>query len=291
MNVNIVIAVHNRKVHTLNCLRLLSEQSYKNFKVILVDDGSSDGTSDEVIRLFPETTLVKGDGNWWWAHSMNEGFNAALDSKADVIITLNNDTHIDEDWLKLLMMRHQHQPNAIIGCLNTIKKTNKYIFFSGIKHIKWSVAKEQKYHQPFTKMDQPLKGLHPTQCLNGRGTLIPCSVFDQIGLYDDKSFPQYATDYDFTLRAVKSGIDILIDWENEVSSVIETTGKGRTFIKQSFGSFIASFFNPHASTSWRMWFNYYRRHAGLAGLIGFPMQLLKLMYAHYRKRNILEDLS
>ena len=291
MNVFIVIAVFNRKDHTLNCLRLLSEQTYQDFKVVLVDDGSTDGTSDEVKHLYPETLIVKGNGNWWWSYSMNQGFRTALNEKADVIITLNDDTTIDTNWLESLLSRHKNSPDAVIGCLNTIKKEEKYVFFSGVKDIKWYAAKEVKYHQAFTRINQSLTGIHSTVCLNGRGTLIPRLAFDKIGLYDDKHFPQYAADYDFTLRAVKKGIEVNIDWENEVSSIIESTGKGRTFIKQPLGSYLSSFFNPYASTSWKMWWHYYRRHAGVNLLIGFPIQILKLFYAYYRKRNVLEEIG
>ncbi|MCT4644267.1 MAG: glycosyltransferase family 2 protein [Carboxylicivirga sp.] len=291
MKVFMVIAVFNNRAHTLNCLSLLSQQSFSNFKVILVDDGSSDGTRAAVKSMYPETTIIEGDGNWWWSRSMNAGFKAAMDQQADVVITLNNDVIIGRNCLELLISRHKQHPGAIIGCLNTINREDRYIFFSGVKRVNWLNAKEIKYHSAFTKVNQPMSGLHASVCLNGRGTLIPRSVFEQIGYYDDKHFPQYAADFDFTLRAVEKGFPVFIDWENEVASVIENTGKGRTFIRQKTGSYLASFFNQHSSNSLRMWFHYYRRHAGWAFFIGFPLQILKLVYAYYRKRNVLEELK
>jgi len=291
MKVFVIIAVFNRIEHTLHVLKCLEAQSFQEFDVVVVDDGSSDGTTQIIQKQFPKVILVQGDGSWWWARSMNEGFKLALAKGADVLITLNNDVNFNKELIASLLHLHRQKPKSLIGCLNIVVKKQKYIFFSGIKAISWWKAKEYKYHKAFTLLDKPLRGLHASKCLNGRGTLIPVEVFNAIGLYDNKHFPQYAADYDYTLRAARSGFKSWISWDNTIESFIEETGAGRSFIRQSWRRFMRSFFNPYASTSWRMFLYYYYRHAGIQLITGLPCQFGRILFAFYRKRHVVEELS
>ena len=59
----IVIPVFNRKQFTKDCLDSLRKQTDKRFKVVVVDDGSTDGTSDMLKEEYPEVHILYGDGN------------------------------------------------------------------------------------------------------------------------------------------------------------------------------------------------------------------------------------
>ncbi len=290
MKVFVVIAVFNRKEYTLQCLKLLKEQTYKNLHVVIVDDGSKDGTQDDIKAQFPETIIVKGTGDWWWTKSMNEGCKAAIKSGAELIVTLNNDTLFQVDLIEKLVALHTKNPKAIIGTINLVKKDKEYIFFSGLKNISWWKAKEVKYHKAFTPLTAETTGLHPTKCLNGRGTLIPVSVFNEVNGYDE-GFPQYASDYDLSLRIQKKGYPCLMSYDIPVHSFIEETGGGKSFIKQSMLTFLKSFFNPYSQTSLKMSFRYYKTHAPKSVfLLGFILLQFRLIFAFYKKRNLLEKL-
>ena len=63
----IILPVHNRKVTTEKFIKSLVAQTYKEFKLILVDDGSTDGTDKMVLSYIPDGIILKGDGNLWWA--------------------------------------------------------------------------------------------------------------------------------------------------------------------------------------------------------------------------------
>jgi len=66
-NIYIIIPVHNRKSLTLACLKnLKTNGDLQKYQVIVVDDGSSDRTAEEVAENYPEVTILKGDGNLWW---------------------------------------------------------------------------------------------------------------------------------------------------------------------------------------------------------------------------------
>lgn len=292
MKIFVVIAVFNRKDFTLHCLHLLKAQSYSDFEIIVVDDGSTDGTNVEIQRYYPDVIIVQGDGNWWWTKSMNKGFEAAINNGAELVITLNNDTVFNLRLIEELVQLHMKNPASIIGCLNLIKREKEYVFFSGIKKIIWWKAKEIKYYKAFTPLIHKMEGIHPTKCLNGRGTVIPIHIFKKIGGYDENQFPQYASDYDLTLRAQEYGFKCLISYDVVVYSFVEETGVGKSFVKQSWGVFFKSFLNPYSQTSVKMCYRYYKSHAPYgAHAIGFLIQQLRTVYAFYKKRNLLSNMD
>lgn len=291
MKIFIVIAVFNRKAHTQKCLQLLKRQTYKDFEIVLVDDGSEDGTSEMVSSEFPEVHIIRGTGEWWWTKSMNKGIELAINQGAESIMFLNNDTVFDSDMVQKLVEWHRKKPRAIIGSLNTVKGKTDYIFFSGVKKVSWWKAKEHKYHKAFHPYNMKLSGLHPTVCLNGRGTLVPIEVFDAIGGFDEDAFPQYASDYDFVLRAVKKGFEAFMAWDVVVVSDLLATGEGRSFISQPLIGYLKSFRNIHASNSLSLIWHYYRKHAGIAMVTGVPIHILKQCYSFYKKQHTFNHIS
>ena len=88
----IVIPVFNRKNFTKECLLSLQTQSRKDFSVVVVDDGSTDGTAQMLEKEFPEIIVVKSDGNLFWTAATNLGIQIALEKGATYVMTLNNDT-------------------------------------------------------------------------------------------------------------------------------------------------------------------------------------------------------
>ena len=108
--VAILLTVHNRREKTLACLRNCYQQidSMKgddlwSFSVYLVDDGSTDGTSEAVSEEFPQAVIIRGDGNLFWNHGMITAWEAAAADGQDFYLWLNDDTMMKEGALACLM--------------------------------------------------------------------------------------------------------------------------------------------------------------------------------------------
>ena len=65
MKLYVVIPVFNRIQHTTRCLQTLERQSCGNFTIVLVDDGSTDGTARLIEKRFPWVHRIAGNGSWW----------------------------------------------------------------------------------------------------------------------------------------------------------------------------------------------------------------------------------
>ncbi len=263
--VSIVIPSYNRKdslIRLLENLHLERTQEI-NWTVIVVVDGSTDGTLETLRSDFPSVTIVEGNGQWWWTHSVNEGCQLAVENGADAVLLLNDDVIPQKNYFSNLVAAAQQEPQALIGSLNLTNEAQQRIFFSGAPEFSWLEGKLHRYHPflaPCWEHEGKLTGLHNSVVLPGRGLWIPSDVFKRIGFFDDKHLPQYKADYDFVLRAHEHHIKTLVCWDAVLRVNVETTGQGATFTRQYLGSFLGSFFKKNTRTNINQNFFYYQRH-------------------------------
>jgi GT2 family glycosyltransferase len=291
MKITVVIPTYNRKNYLSKLLVQLKNQVLKNVEmsIIVVVDGSTDGTLKMLMSEFSGVDIIKGNGYWWWTKSINEGCKFALKSGTDALLLMNDDTEIEDRYVETLLKNAEQQPDAIIGSLNITKTKPHQIYFSGVKRIIWWKSKSVRYHKIFTPYDNHLAGLHPSILLMGRGMFIPASAFEKVGFFDEKSFPQYKADLDFVLTANKNNIKTFISWDSIVYSYLELTGKGVTYKKQSFFAFLKSFFQENSMTNLVHSFRYYRKHCPLYLLpLSFVIDKLRLIYSFLCKRKAVE---
>lgn len=203
----IIIPVHNRKEFTKGCLLSLRAQTFKDFKIVVIDDGSTDGTVEMLKYEFPEVQILEGDGTLWWTTAINLGIKYALVNNAEYILTLNNDTVANEKFLENLMK--YASPCIIQGALWKDDQNN--IVDGGTKKIIWTLDISEKIKN--TLSSEEVFGLKKITHYSGRGLFIHKSIFSKIGLFDSKYFPHYYADTDFTMRAIKKGIRIYINYD------------------------------------------------------------------------------
>jgi GT2 family glycosyltransferase len=117
----IIIPVHNRIQYTLTCLKSLSSQAYRDYLIIVVNDGSADGAAKKIADKYPGVKVLEGDGQLWWSASTNLGVEYALSlsgSQKDFILTLNNDLVVRENYLADLISaagRFPEYPDRFAG--------------------------------------------------------------------------------------------------------------------------------------------------------------------------------
>src|SRR5665647_323864 len=98
----IVLNMDGKEVLT-ECLNSIKEVDYPNYDVIVVDNGSSDGSQAFIRRAFPNVELIENKSNLGVPEGQNIGIRAALQAGADYVFSVNNDTIIDRNVLQELL--------------------------------------------------------------------------------------------------------------------------------------------------------------------------------------------
>jgi GT2 family glycosyltransferase len=106
---SIIIPHLNGKHHLDDCLGSLRQQTVKAFEVLLVDNGSSDGTQAYVRENFPEVTLIELGQNQGFTGACNAGWAAA---QGEIVILLNNDTEVEPNWLREVLATFAQNPQV-----------------------------------------------------------------------------------------------------------------------------------------------------------------------------------
>ena len=91
------------------CLRSLEEQSFSDFEIILVDNGSVDGSAEYVAENYPETRVIKLEKNYGFCKAVNVGIQAA---KAPYVILLNNDVRADKNFVREMLLGMKKYPDC-----------------------------------------------------------------------------------------------------------------------------------------------------------------------------------
>ncbi len=223
----IIIPVFNRLSYTKDCLASLSNQSISNYKIVVVDHGSTDGTSEYIKNELPEVELITGSSDLWWTGAVNLGLKWVLETAGlnDTVLTLNNDLIVDKNYLECLNDMHSNFPKALIGSVSVDIFNPEKISFAGIK---WSSV-TAKYKSavniniPYSLFREKNEYI-VSDLLPGRGTLIPVKAFKDVGIFDEENFPHYAADEDFSLRCKQAGYSILVATNACVKSYVNETG-------------------------------------------------------------------
>lgn len=107
--VSVIIPHWNGRHHLDDCLNALRRQTYSNHEVILVDNGSSDGSQAYIRDNFPEVCLLELGENQGFTGACNAGY---IEAQGDIICLLNNDTEADENWLAEIVAAFEQYPQA-----------------------------------------------------------------------------------------------------------------------------------------------------------------------------------
>ena len=201
--IGVVLASHNRREMTLNCLRsLFNCRLLKGWsiKVVLVDDGSSDGTGQLVREQFPSVIIEHADGTLFWTRAMSRGKSIIASYKPDFFLWLNDDTTLKSDAIVRLIstqrqLSERYKSPIIIG--TTIEPSTGQISYGGL--ISESRIRPFKY-----KLISNTTEAIRCDAMNGNIVLCPKEVFLIVGNLDP-NFEHALGDIDYGLRAVKNG--------------------------------------------------------------------------------------
>jgi GT2 family glycosyltransferase len=232
--VAVVVPVHNELARTVRFLESFRAVDYPQYSLVVVDDGSTDGTAKTLTERFPEVVRLAGEGNLWWAGATNRGVRWALKRAFDYVLTINNDTRVAPGFLRLLIEAARGHPKSIIGSRIDILGTPGIVWALGSEMV-WE--KGEIFHLRRRGEALPAGGpeLLAAETLTGCGTLVPAACYREVGFYDAASFPQYHADAEFVLRAARRGWQVFVEsravvWNDVENSAADKVGSWREWV-------------------------------------------------------------
>ena len=275
--VYILLPVHNRKALTQSLIECLVLQTYSNLHLLLIDDGSTDGTEEMVRAMVKDVTVIKGKGDWWWAGSLQQGIdwlkNNAVKSE-DVVLMINDDVEIPSDFIEtgcaLL------KPGILLQA-TIYDDTTREVLDIGV------VYEEQKM------FFRPPRSGEQVNCLTTNGLFMRWQDLQVVGGFHPHLLPHYLSDYEFTMRAHKKGLRLLVAPELKLYWNRGTTGF-RAIEEADLLPFLRKFFSKKAAGNPVYWTTFL--------FLASPMKYLPLHLARIWKgalfavvRQILRSLS
>ena len=209
IRVEVVAPVHNRREITLQCLKSLSriDSAGLDVHIIIVDDGSTDGTGDAIRRGYPGVEVIDGDGNLWFTEATNVGIRAALKHDPKYILAINDDSVFDARFIRCMVETAEKNERSAVGPLLLLWDTPHRLFQVAPVWNTWMGGWRHWYHQTvWTIPERPWK----VGVIVGNCVLVPAEAIRESGLMDAKHYPNFG-DAEFTPRLRRNGWKLLID--------------------------------------------------------------------------------
>jgi GT2 family glycosyltransferase len=206
-HVDIIILNWNGLADTLQCLRSLKGLEYSAYRVVVVDNGSTDGSPVIIRKQFPEVILIKNSENLGFTGGNNVGIHKALEDGADYTLLLNNDTEVAADFLYLLVKASESNTRiGIAGPIIYYYEQPRTIWSAGGKlnssGRSWMIGLDEydtgQYGRDYRSVD----------FVTGCAMLVKNDVMNTVGILDDRFFAYYE-ETEWCTRVRKAGFMIV----------------------------------------------------------------------------------
>lgn len=192
----IILPVHNRRATTALFIHCLLAQTYTNWHLLLIDDGSVDGTADMVRGLVSNLTVLRGNGNWWWGGALHQAYRwlkGRPDHLADLVLIINDDTEFSSDFLERAVRKAE--PRSLL-LAQLYDQAGEFV--------------EAGVHLDWRKLEcASVKETAGLNCFSTRGLFLWAQDFLEIGGFHPVLLPHYLSDYEFTMRAHRKGFALM----------------------------------------------------------------------------------
>lgn len=205
----VLLTCHNRKAKTLACLDALFASTLPegySLDVLLVDDGSTDGTEQAVRERFPQVNIIKGDGNLYWNGGMRVAFATAMKKGFDYYLWLNDDTLLYPASIQALLTTAEDiqakQGKSVIVVGSSQDANDGQLTYGGM-------LRPRKWKTTTFSLIEPSDVPVECETMNGNCVLIPSEVAHAVGNIEPK-FAHAMGDLDYGLRARYLGFSVWV---------------------------------------------------------------------------------
>jgi GT2 family glycosyltransferase len=218
----VIVVTYNGRHLLTRMLGSLKKTQYKNFNILLVDNGSSDGSSELVRKGFPEVKLLQLTPNKGFSGANNAGTSYVMENyKPEYVVWLNDDMElVDATWLQVLVETAQRTKAGITGC-KLLFPDGRIQYAGGFYHP-LNITTHRGLFAPDNGQydDEQEVGY-----VNGACFMINRTVIEKIGLLDEHYSPIYFEEADYCERARKAGFKVIYTGKTKIIHYTSITAK------------------------------------------------------------------
>jgi len=193
MNITVIIPNYNGKHYLKTCLESVRMQNHLQ-EVILVDNGSNDGSADFIKNNYPEFTLIENEINLGFAAAVNQGIKT---SRTDYLLVLNTDVELEHNCTSNLLECMEKEQKIFAVSSRMVQYHHRDLMDdAGDEYTLLGWTRRVGYGKPLRKYDNPREVF--SACAGA--ALYRKSILKEIGLFDEKFFA-YLEDVDLSYRA------------------------------------------------------------------------------------------
>lgn len=286
--IHVIIPVYDGWSQTRTCLEALRASTYRDLELIVVDHGPGEEIRKALPAEYPEVIHLLGEPTLWWAGATNLGIRRALAHGAKRIMLLNHDCYVEPDTIQRIAAHAERVGEAIIAPVQLDFLTRRIV---GITATTCFLLGFPTVVLPRKTIHLGKPGLLPTKLvLGGRGVLIPSSIFERVGLFDEVNLPSYYSDHDFYLRCKQRGIPLFIAPNATVYIDDTRTTLAARPEALDFGQFLLTLKSPRSHRNLRDLSALFRLHYPIKGFhhLGVALNLLRYcaVYGWMRLRHL-----
>ncbi len=206
--VAIVILNWNNAPDTLACLRSVVGLDYPRYHVIVVDNGSTDGSADRICAAFPQVEVLRLEANLGYAEGNNVGIAQALAAGADHVLILNNDTLVHPSMLAGLVAVVEGFPRVGMAGPTMYCANPADVLFAAGSFIRWARGslRHRGMFEPATRYAQ-LRRPEPVDFIVGCGVLVRRKVIETVGGYNPAYYLNFE-DVEWGVKAWRAGFEV-----------------------------------------------------------------------------------
>jgi GT2 family glycosyltransferase len=199
--VYIIVLNYNGRRWIEACFAALLNTRYNNFRVLLVDNGSGDGSVELVQSEFPQAQVIANGGNLGFSEGNNVGIRKALADGADYVVLLNPDAKVEPEWMNELIAVGEREDE--VGILGAVQLEYDSLEFNG-----WTKNAASE-HMEELREPESARAWIPMKWVEGSCFAVKRKVFEEAGLLDPIYFAFYE-EIDFCRRAACLGYKIAL---------------------------------------------------------------------------------
>ena len=256
--VGVILLNWNSFNHTSNCIQSLQLCDYPNFEIIVVDNGSEDGSGKLLKNTYPKISLIASPTNEGFAAGNNRGFEYASQQQYPYAMMLNNDVFVEPDFLsKLVQYMETHPKVGAIQPKIFFNHDRKKIWNGGSYFLPWLGWTYAKRYQ--RKAGELQNQFQQVDWITGCAFLTKTAILKETGLLKEAFFIYYE-DADLSFRISSKGYQLIFHPQSVIYHIAGSSNIVKVKSKEGYVKPIVHYLNSRNHIwflkTWTKWYQW-----------------------------------